>query len=129
MALRPDPSYALLVDDDPASRDILGEALYRYGFVPLFAATGAEAIELMAGASAPVLIVLASRLPDMPAAELLATLRVDDRWARARVLLTSHGPGSHVPEDMRVDGVIPKPLSGEALFRIMMTAEPARDGR
>jgi CheY-like chemotaxis protein len=123
MARAPEPPYAVVVDCDPASRELLGDALYRYGLVPLLVASGADAIELLAGASAPVLVVLASAPLDIPPARLLATLRADERWASARVLLAASGP-AEVPEGLRVDGVIPKPFDGESLFRAVMRAAP-----
>jgi len=129
MARTPDPPYVLVIDDDLVSRGILGDALYRYGLVPLLASSGREAIDLIAGASAPVLIVLAFRLPDMPASELLAKLRADARWARARVLLTSALPRAYVPLDMRIDGFVQKPFDVESLLRAtraVMRAEPAQ---
>ena len=131
MALTPDPPYALVVDDDPVSREVLGDALYRFGLVPLLAASGREALDLVAGASAPVLIVLAFRLPDMPAAELLTKLRMDERWARARVLLTAAVPRAYVPRDMRIDGFLQEPFDNESLLRAVravMRAEPPRGG-
>ena len=129
MALTPDPPYALVVDDDPVSREVLGDALYRYGLVPLLASSGAEALDLLAGASAPVLIVLAFRLPDMPAADLLAKLRADARWAQARVLLTSAVPRAYVPRDMPIDGFIQSPFDVETLLgavRVVLRTGSAR---
>lgn len=87
MASTPDPPYALVVDDDSDIRELLGEGLYRQGFVPLLASCGKEARDPMAGASAPAVIVLDYRLPDMLASELLEKFKADARWARARVLL------------------------------------------
>lgn len=128
MARAPEPPYAVIVDDDPASREMLGEALYRYGLVPLLVSSGAEAIELLAGASAPVLVVLASRPLDMPPAQLLAKLRVDERWARAHVLLAAPAAGE-VPDGMQVDGVIRKPFDGDSLFRTVMAARRSHGAR
>lgn len=125
MARAPEPPWAVVVDCDPESRALLGDALYRYGLVPLLVASGAEAIELLAGASAPVLVVLAAAALDIPPAQLLATLRADERWARARVLLAASGPAD-LPEGMEVDGFIPKPFDGESLFLAMMRAAPGR---
>jgi CheY-like chemotaxis protein len=122
MAL-PDPPYAVVIDDDPITRELLGDALYRYGLVPLLVSSGAEAIGLQAGASAPVLVVLPSRVLDMPPARILARLRTDARWARARVLLTLPGPASGVPDGMHVDGVLRGPFEA-ASFRAVMADEP-----
>jgi CheY-like chemotaxis protein len=127
----PDPPYALVVDEDPLSREIVGDALYRYGLVPLLAYSSEEALELMAGQSAPVLIVLAFRLANMSTSELLATLRADARWARARVLLTSTLPRAYVPRNMQVDAFLQKPFDTESLvraIRLVMIAGLARGG-
>ena len=111
-----DREYALVVDRDFGIRQFLGEILYRDGLMPLLASSGAEAIELMAGAAAPVLVVLAFRLPDMPAADLLARLRTDERWARARVLLLSTAPRSHLPDDLAFDGLVANPLDTRSVL-------------
>ncbi len=121
MARAPEPPYAVVIDGDPATRESLGEALYRYGLVPLLVSSGAEAIELLAGASAPVLVVLASGPLDMRPELLLAKLRGDERWARARVLLAASEPAD-LPDGVQVDGVISKPFDGESLFRTVMAA-------
>lgn len=130
--MTPDPPYALVLDDDPLSREILGGALFRYGLVPLLAFSSEEAIELMAGSSAPVLIVLALRLASMATSELLATLRMDARWARARVLLTSTLPRAYVPRNMQIDAFLQKTVryrvADSCEIRAVMMTEPARGG-
>ena len=120
-----------MVEGDFGIRQFLGDVLHRYGLMPLLASSGAEALEHMADAAAPVLIVLAAKLPDMPAADLLAKLRTDERWARARVVLTSAVPRLHLPSDLAFDAFIEDPLVTKlvlARVRAVMAATTPRTG-
>ncbi len=127
MAHVPDPQYVLVVDEDARLRDALGVGLYRQGFVPLLAASGEEALDLMGGASAPVLVVLEYRLAGLPSWELLSRFRADVRWAQARVLLVSAVPRAYLPLGLAFDAFLQKPFEVSALLRLargVMAAEP-----
>ena len=83
----------------------------------------------MAGASAPAVIVLDYRLPDMLASELLEKFKADARWARARVLLISGLPRAYISRDLPIDAFVQKPFDLETLLevaRAVMQREPAR---
>lgn len=113
-----DPPYALVVDDDPAARETVGEALYRRGFVPFLVSSGQDALDLMRGSSAPVLIVLDLGVRGMRPRELLAQFSSDARWAHARVLLISKAPDIDAPRDVRFDGLLRTPVDVESLLRL-----------
>lgn len=65
---------ALVVDDDAASRDLLGELLSDAGFRVTLAKDGHEALRL-AGAMHPAIVVLDLRMPGMDGIELSKALR------------------------------------------------------
>ncbi len=110
----PDPPYALLVEADQLLAESVGEALLASGFVPLLAANGTDAVNYMAGTSAPVLVILDLDTPGLDAAQLLARFKADKRWSRVPVVVT----GSELPVDLQVDGVLPKPVDAERLVNL-----------
>jgi DNA-binding response OmpR family regulator len=107
-----DPPYALVVEADPLLAETVGEALHASGFVPLLATDAAEAVRYMAGASAPVLVILDLDSVEEPA-ELLVRFQADARWARVPVVVTGSAAG--LSGDLQVDGVMPKPFDAERL--------------
>lgn len=118
----PDPPYVLVVDDDRSTRELLGDALYREGLVPLLASSGEEAMDMMGGASVPVLIVLELGLRGMRSWQLLAKLRSDERWAQTPAVVISSRPEAEVPGDMPVEAVLRKPIDMEQLLRVARKA-------
>ena len=60
---RPEPQTILLIDDDEAMVDVLGQRLRRQGYETLVAANGDDGLAL-AREHVPTLIVLDLRLPD-----------------------------------------------------------------
>jgi CheY-like chemotaxis protein len=63
MMVRPQPRTILLIDDDEAMVDVLGQRLQRQGYQTLVASSGDEGLA-MARRHLPTLIVLDLRLPD-----------------------------------------------------------------
>ena len=89
MTRDPQRPKILLVDDDDAFRQVLGEELSRRQYRVSTAATGTEALEGGAAELADV-ILLDLRLPDMDGIEVLEGLRRKEVQAGV-VLLTGHG--------------------------------------
>jgi len=112
----PDPPYVLLVESDQPLRERLGKALYASGFVPLLATDAADAVRYLAGASAPVLVILDLDSLGPEPAGLLARFRADARWSRVPVVVT--GSAAELPGDLQVDGVLPKPFDAERLVSL-----------
>jgi DNA-binding response OmpR family regulator len=110
-----DRAYVLLVEADHLLRESVGVALYANGFVPLLAADTADAICYMAGASAPVLIILDLDSVSEPA-KLLARFRADARWSRVPVVVTS--TALELARHLQVDGILPKPFDAERLVSL-----------
>jgi len=64
----------LLVEDDPAVRGILAEVLRHYGYVPLEAADGLQAIELFSRQPAEI-VITDLRMPGIDGLEVLARIK------------------------------------------------------
>ena len=82
----------LLVDDDATTRRLLQATLGRSGFEVLMAASGEEALKMIAEVE-PDLLVLDFEMPDLTGAEVCHRLRADDRAAFRElpvIMLTAH---------------------------------------
>ncbi len=78
----------LVVDDHPAQRYLLSNALRRGGFVPREAASGNEALQL-AAQQPPDIILLDVKLPDIPGFEVSRRLRADPATAHIPIVQMS----------------------------------------
>src|SRR5205085_8650072 len=56
----------LVVDDDRATRAVLGDVLVAGGWKPMMAASGAEARQVLLSPESPRVVLLDWLLPDMP---------------------------------------------------------------
>jgi DNA-binding response OmpR family regulator len=81
----------LVVDDDPALRDLLSDMLSDDGYAPVATGRGAEATRL-ARRLQPALILLDARLPDLDGAEVVRQLREDVETAAIPVLMYTAYP-------------------------------------
>lgn len=114
---RPDgsPARLLVVDDEQALLDLLGDALRFAGYDVLVAGDGREALRL-AGTSSPDLVVLDVNLPDLDGFEVLRRLRAEADRVPV-VFLTARDD----PHDLRTgfdrggDDYVAKPFSLEEL--------------
>lgn len=82
----------LVVDDDLAVRMAVGESLHREGYKLMFAANGAEALDLIPEAS-PSVIILDLKMPVMNGLEFLAELHLKPADPYAVIVLTALGDG------------------------------------
>jgi CheY-like chemotaxis protein len=78
----------LIVDDDPANRELLGRRVEREGCAAVLAAGGAEALALLA-ADGFDLVLLDLVMPEMGGDEVLRRLKADPRHADLPVLMIS----------------------------------------
>ncbi|MEQ1861508.1 MAG: SpoIIE family protein phosphatase [Chthoniobacteraceae bacterium] len=86
------PRRVLLVDDDAASRRLLGASLRHAGFELSAAGDGAEALAVMEH-SPPDVLVLDFEMPGLDGAEVCRRLRASDRTALNQlpvIMLTAH---------------------------------------
>ncbi|MET8699203.1 response regulator transcription factor [Kitasatospora sp. NPDC058032] len=141
-------AYLLVVDDEPNIRELLSASLRFSGFRVASAATGAEALRLVA-ADRPDLVVLDVMLPDLDGFTVVERLR--EQTSRGLIAGPAHGhPGDHLPVLLLTakDGVgdkvqglaagaddyVTKPFSLEELIAriraiLRRSGGPAEDGR
>jgi len=81
------PQTILIVDDTPANIEILGSIL-RAGYQILFATSGQDALELVAG-QVPDLILLDVMMPEMDGYEVCRRLKADPRTRNVPVIFIS----------------------------------------
>ncbi|MFH1914306.1 MAG: response regulator [Pseudomonadota bacterium] len=113
----------LLVDDEEGIRTVLSLAIADAGYEVVTAATGAQALELLAAREIP-LIVTDIRMPGMDGLELLKRVKGD--WPDSEVIMiTGHGDMDVAIESLRLGAgdFITKPLYENALEISLKRAE------
>jgi signal transduction histidine kinase/ActR/RegA family two-component response regulator len=136
VAARCDP-LVLIVDDDPANRGLLIEQLAVLGHAAEAAASGAEALALMAerrAAGSPhALVITDCRMPDMDGYELTRRIRQLDPHGGHRPAIIALTADT-IPEALNrcyaagMDDVLTKPLELDALESKLKTWLLARAG-
>jgi adenylate cyclase len=81
-------SRVLVVDDDPANRDLLSRRLEREGHCVAAAAEGTTALQLAAGGAFD-LVLLDMMMPGLSGFEVLSRLKADDRFRDLPVIMIS----------------------------------------
>jgi two-component system NtrC family response regulator len=112
-------AIVLVVDDDPAMRETLGEAVTDMGHEPRLAESGATALAVFErGPVDAALIDL--RMPGMDGLELLARIR-ERRNAAPVAVLTAHATAHNTIEAMRLGAFdhLTKPIGREELSRVL----------
>lgn len=111
----------LVVEDEPAIRELIGFACESSGYEVLRAGTAQEASTLLEGARVN-LILLDWMLPDLSGLQWLEKLRRDERWASLPVImLTARGTESDKVAglDAGADDYVVKPFSPRELIARM----------
>jgi CheY-like chemotaxis protein len=112
----------LIVDDEPANRQLLAAVLRSRGYELLEAATGEDGLRL-ARERAPDLIILDLYLPGMHGTQFMKTLRGDSLVAETKVALyTASRPDAAMRDFMelaRIQHVIEKPSEPEDILRVV----------
>ena len=111
----------LVVEDEPAIRELIGFACESSGYEVLRAGTAQEASTLLKGARVN-LILLDWMLPDLSGLQWLEKLRRDERWASLPVImLTARGTESDKVAglDAGADDYVVKPFSPRELIARM----------
>ncbi len=109
----------LVVDNDEAIREVIGDVLALDGYEVALARHGREALERLYEVTAPSLILLDWHMPDMNGRQFLARHRTDARLSTIPVLvMTGTSRREEVLDMGRQAGSTPllKPMSIEALL-------------
>jgi PAS domain S-box-containing protein len=113
----------LVVDDEDMVREAARHSLERAGYTPLVASSGAEAVELLSGHAAEVLLILLDMtMPGLSGEETLERLRS----IRANIpIVISSGYSELVAQRRfgnRIDGFLQKPYTVTDFGRVVQTA-------
>jgi two-component system, cell cycle sensor histidine kinase and response regulator CckA len=116
VSVRPPPASAetpllgrvLVIDDEPAVRSVISEALTLEGHVVLLAADGQEALEHLCYTPLPDLILFDRSMPGWPPMRTLGEIR---KLAPAVPVLFFTGESVPPSERAQVQGVLQKPLA------------------
>ena len=108
-------STVLVIEDDPATAQLIADALASAGYQPLHAREGGEALRLIAE-HRPGLVILDLALPGIDGRSFLLSLRADEQTKRVPVVVVSANSDSLSAFERRsVTRVLPKPFDVEAL--------------
>jgi DNA-binding NtrC family response regulator len=114
-------AIVLVVDDDRAMREALGEALTDMGHEPRLADSGATALAALEQGSIDAALV-DLRMPGMDGLELLARIR-ERPGAPPVAVLTAHATAHNTIEAMRLGAFdhLTKPIGRDELSRVLTT--------
>ena len=111
----PNKPTILVVDDDVPIVILMRSLLREFGFDPVTATSGAEAIEA-ARAHPPALVLLDKNMPGMSGADVVRALRADPALGRLPILILSGEPMSAAElAEMGANGAVMKPFDVTAL--------------
>jgi len=103
---------ALIIEDDEDLANIFAEALRGIGFEVEIAADGKIAHERLQGSeAAPFLVLLDMHLPYISGADLLTTMKNDERFNATTIIITTADARMGETYGDQVDFVLIKPIS------------------
>jgi CheY-like chemotaxis protein len=113
----------LVVDDDPAIRDLLTDALQDEGYLVTTAANGAEAVEVI-DRNRPWLVLLDMRMPVLDGWGFARVMR--ERGVRLPiVVMTAAENAQRWCDEVGGDACLPKPFDLNDLFGAVAALRPA----
>ncbi len=118
------PRPVLVVEDDPATREVVRRALERDGWIVSEAGNGRSALESLARA-APDLIVLDLMMPEMDGFEFVAELRRTEAGRRIPVVVVT-AKEITAEDRARLNGQVRRIFSKGSFSREELTAEIRR---
>ncbi len=106
---------ALVVDDDPDTREIVAILLQENGFEVAMAGDGAEALRILRAGFPFEVVLLDLWLPEMGGDEVLAAIRADERLRSVAVAVLTGAP---VPAEVALaaNAVLRKPFDADELI-------------
>ena len=127
----------LVVDDNPAAREILVELVGSLGLKVASAESGPQALEMLADAARLTepfeLVLMDWRMPGMDGVEAVRRIRADARLTPTPALLmvTAHAADelSDATEALQLDGCLIKPVNASQLYNHLAALLRGGDGR
>ena len=105
----------LIVDDDPATAEVIADYLAGAGYMPLTAASGREALRL-ARDHQPYAITLDLIMPEMDGWEVLQQLKAEPATARIPVIIMSVSEDRQTGFALGAAGYLVKPVDSRTLL-------------
>ena len=106
-----DEHRVLVVEDDPALREIYAGALRGFGHEVRTASDGGAALDALSNGWAPCVVFLDLRMPGMDGWEFSRRLRADTRWGEVRVVVVAaHFRIDQEAAEIGADGWLQKPF-------------------
>jgi CheY-like chemotaxis protein len=110
----------LVVEDDAATREIVGTLLRQEGYAVAEAADGREALALLHDGPRPAGIVLDLMMPRMDGRAFRAEQRRDRDLAGIPVVVCSAAPdASREAQELGASACVPKPVHSDALLQAL----------
>jgi CheY-like chemotaxis protein len=126
----PRPPAILVVEDDPAVREAVQDALELRGFRVFGASNGYEALAFLRGGERPSLVVLDLVMPVMSGKEFLEAKAGDPSIADLPVVvLSAIADPAALATDRRLAGALKKPVTLDQLLDVIDTVVWARAAR
>jgi len=126
----PRPPAILVVEDDPAVREAVQDALELRGFRVFAASNGYEALAVLRGGERPSLVVLDLVMPVMSGNEFLEAKAIDPSIADLPVVvLSAIADTAAFAKDRRLAGALKKPVTLDQLLAVIDTVVWAREAR
>lgn len=113
----------LVVDDDPAARDLISRTLANEGYRIMFAKTGRSALET-ARAVKPDVMTLDVLMPDLDGWSVLATLKSDPSLADVPIVMCTVVDDPEASYSLGASGFLVKPFDRKQLIKAL---EPFRE--
>lgn len=113
----------LVIDDEPASRDLMQRQLGKEGFEVVTAGSGPEGIEL-ARRLRPTAITLDVTMPGMDGWAVLAALKADPELADIPVVMVTAESDKDTIAPPGAADCLPKPLDRDRLLAVLQKAPP-----
>ena len=108
----------LLIEDQPHTRELLGELIAQLGYRVDLAASAEEALEVLRAGHQPSLILMDLHLPGMDGWQLHTLLSHEERWRNIPVVVSS-AAGQHTPPPTGVAYHLPKPIDTRTLALLL----------
>lgn len=126
---RSDGQYILIVEDDADLRSVEAEVLGADGFDVRTASDGIEALEAIATAGTPALILLDLRMPRLNGWDLAARLRANERLRRVPIIVVAaHLAIAEEASSLGARAWLHKPVSIDHLLSVVRRVFGERSG-
>jgi two-component system sensor histidine kinase/response regulator len=122
---QPDRGTILVIDDDPAVRDLMSRSLMKLGFRVVTVESGAEGLRL-AKQIDPLLITLDVMMPEMDGWHVLQQLKADPELAEIPVIMVTVVDNEPIGVGMGASSYLVKPVDRERLAVLVEQCRLAR---